>query len=81
MDGRPNLRLCMLVIWTKEPICQQGLPRLVLPLGIDGFTITIYTCLEAFWATWENKSDTKLTVLMCCQIFDRKSVAPSSGDF
>ena len=26
-------------------------------------------------------ADTKLTVVMCCQIFDKKSVAPSSGDF
>ena len=27
------------------------------------------------------KADTKLTVVMCCHIFDRSSVAPSSGDF
>ena len=27
------------------------------------------------------KANTKLTVVMCCQIFHRKSVAPSSGDF
>ena len=26
------------------------------------------------------KAYTKLTVVMCCQIVDRKSVAPSSGD-
>ena len=27
------------------------------------------------------KAGTKLTVVMCCHIFDRRSVAPSSGDF
>ena len=27
------------------------------------------------------KAYTKLTVLMCCQIVKRKSIAPSSGDF
>ena len=27
------------------------------------------------------KAHTKLTVLMCCQIFARKSVSPSSSDF
>ena len=27
------------------------------------------------------KNYTKLTVVMLCQIFDRKSLAPSSGDF
>ena len=27
------------------------------------------------------KAYTKLTVVMCCQIRDRRSVAPSSGDF
>ena len=27
------------------------------------------------------KADTKLTVVLCCQIFAGKSVAPSSGDF
>ena len=27
------------------------------------------------------KADTKLTVVMCCHIFDRRSTAPSSGDF
>ena len=27
------------------------------------------------------KAYTKLTFVMCCQIVDRKSVAPSSGDF
>ena len=27
------------------------------------------------------KADTKLTVVMCWHIFDRRSVAPSSGDF
>ena len=27
------------------------------------------------------KAYTKLTVVMCCQIVARKSVAPSSGDF
>ena len=27
------------------------------------------------------KAYTKLTVVMCCQICDRRSVAPSSGDF
>ena len=27
------------------------------------------------------KVDTKLSVVMWCQIFDRKSIAPSSGDF
>ena len=27
------------------------------------------------------KAYTKLTVVMCCQIVDRKSVAPSSGEF
>ena len=27
------------------------------------------------------KADTKLTVVMCSQIFDRKTTAPSSGDF
>ena len=26
-------------------------------------------------------ADTKLTVVMCCHIFDRGSVAPSIGDF
>ena len=27
------------------------------------------------------KAYTKLTVVMCCHICDRRSVAPSSGDF
>ena len=27
----------------------------------------------------KNEADTKLTVVMCCQIFLRKSVTPSSG--
>ena len=27
------------------------------------------------------KADTKLTVVMCCHNFDRRSTAPSSGDF
>jgi hypothetical protein len=27
------------------------------------------------------KTDTKLTVVMCCHIFERRSVAPSSSDF
>ena len=27
------------------------------------------------------KADTKLTVIMYCQIFGKKSVAPSSGNF
>ena len=27
------------------------------------------------------KAYTKLTFVMCCQICDRRSVAPSSGDF
>ena len=27
------------------------------------------------------KADTKLTVVMCCHIFKRRSVSPSSGDF
>ena len=29
----------------------------------------------------QNKGYTKLTVIMCCQIVAKKSVAPSSGDF
>ena len=29
----------------------------------------------------KQKADTKLTVVMWCQIFDRKSTAPSSGHF
>ena len=29
----------------------------------------------------KKKAFTKLTVVMCCQIFDRKSVASSSGEF
>ena len=44
----------------------------------------IKTCLEAFLGFLDKtkiKAYTKLTVVMCCQIFDRKSVAPSSGDF
>ena len=31
--------------------------------------------------TKHNKSDTKLNVVICCQIFHTKSTAPSSGDF
>ena len=27
------------------------------------------------------KAYTKLTVVMCCKIFDRKSLSPSSGNF
>ena len=27
------------------------------------------------------KTDTKMTVVMCCQIVDRKSVAPARGNF
>ena len=30
---------------------------------------------------YKMKADTKITVVMWCQIFNRKSVAPSSGDF
>ena len=44
----------------------------------------IQTCLEAFLGFLSKnkmKAYTKLTVVMCCQIVDRKSVAPSSGDF
>ena len=42
------------------------------------------TCLEAFLgflAKTKMKAYTKLTVVMCCQIVARKSVAPSSGNF
>ena len=42
----------------------------------------IETCLEAFLGFLGNtkvKAYTKLNVVMCCQIFYRKSVAPSSG--
>ena len=44
----------------------------------------ILTCLEAFLGfpvKTKMKAYTKLTVAMCCQIFARRSVAPSSGDF
>ena len=44
----------------------------------------IQTCLEAFLGflgKTKMKAYTKLTVVMCCQIVARKSVAPSSGDF
>ena len=40
-----------------------------------------------FIDTWDShnetkmKADTKLTLVMCSQIFDRKSTAPSSSDF
>ena len=43
----------------------------------------IYTCLLAlsgFLGKTKIKADTKLIVVLCCQIFDRKSVAPSSGN-
>ena len=39
-------------------------------------------CPEAFLGFLaKGKADTKLTVVICCQIFHRKSVAPSNGDF
>ena len=41
----------------------------------------LLTCLEAFsgfLGKTKMKADTKLTVVMCCQIFDRRSLAPSS---
>ena len=44
----------------------------------------IQTRLEAivgFLVKTKIKAHTKLTVVMCCQIVTRKSVAPSSGDF
>ena len=44
----------------------------------------ISTRPEAFLGFLEQttmKADTKLTVVMCCHIFDRRSVAQSSGDF
>ena len=44
----------------------------------------IQTRLEAFLGflgKTKMKAYTKLTVVMCCQIVARKSVAPSSGDF
>ena len=42
------------------------------------------TCLKAFMGflvKTKKEAYTKLTVAMCCQIFARRSVAPSSGDF
>ena len=42
----------------------------------------IHRRLEAFLGLLvKSKMNTKLTVVMCCQILVRKSVAPSSGDF
>ena len=44
----------------------------------------IYTHPETFLGFLEQttmKADPKLTVIMCCLISDRRSVAPSSGDF
>ena len=44
----------------------------------------IQTCLEAFLGflgKTKMKAYKKLTVVLCCQIIDRKSVAPSSGNF
>jgi hypothetical protein len=43
-----------------------------------------YTCLEAFLGflvQTKMKVYTKLTVGMCCPICDRRSLAPSSGNF
>ena len=41
------------------------------------------TLKDMFWLPGQNqiKAYTKLTVVMCCQIFARKTVAPTSGDF
>ena len=44
----------------------------------------ISRCLEAFLGflvETKRKAYTKVTVVMCCQIFDRRSVAPSRGNF
>ena len=39
-------------------------------VGVLGFPVKIII-----------KADTKLTVVMCCSIFDERSTAPSSGNF
>ena len=41
----------------------------------------MYRGFLAFLVKTKNKAYTKLTVVMGCQICDRRSVAPSSGDF
>ena len=69
--------------WTPAQLCIRRHPHKDLKwtklcLG------PIQTCLEAFLgflAKTKMKAFTKLTVVMCCQIIARKSVAPYSGDF
>ena len=44
----------------------------------------IHTCLDALLGFLDKpkmKAETKQTIVMCCQIVARKSVAPTSGDF
>jgi hypothetical protein len=69
MDTRP-------AIYKKTP--HEDLKCTKLCLG------PIQTCSEAFLGflgKTEMKAYPKLTVVMCCQIVARKSVAPSSGNF
>ena len=84
-------RPCVTIVLSLHPCCwrvcyKRGLPRLVF---ISWLSWT-YSCLgpiqtqlkafSGFLRQTKMKADTKLIVKLCCPIFDKKSVAPSSGD-
>ena len=69
--------------WELYQLCLKGNQHICLK-WTKLFSGPIYTCLEVFsvfLAKTKLKADTQLTAVMCCQISDMKSVAPSSGDF
>ena len=61
--------------WKLDQLCIKKKQHTCLK-----WTKLLSWCVFGFPAK-KMKADTKLTVVMCCQIFDRKSETPSSSDF
>ena len=61
-------------LYNKKPAYMFKMNKIIFRLHLD-------MSRGVFWLPGKKKADTKLTVVMCCQIFDKKSLASSSSVF
>ena len=63
-------------MYKKKPACMLEMNKIIFRPHLD---MSKGVC--GLPSKKKMKAETKLTVVVCCQIFHRKSVTPSSGDF
>ena len=66
-----------------RPACYKKLKQKTFENNSNRFRTILdpFICVFRFLSGTIMKSDTKLTVVMCCHLFDQRHAAPSSGNF